>query len=185
MARLALRVATGALLAALATACLGGQTGQPTRGGCEEGQLSATAAWSDTTVQAAAQAFTEPYSGALQWWVEPRTDPSQTPVDLADDAQLTLVYAGASARRDCNGRIHVPVSVTLTTSDSGLTESGPATLEISSSAQGLEASFHYESKRIRLDATLPDPAGKAAPVVTFDALDSDLPGASASFTEGP
>lgn len=185
MARSAVQVAVAVLLAALATACLGGQTGQPSSLDCSPTRVSATAAWSGTTVQAAAQAFARTYTSALHWRVEARSEPTHTRVDLPDNAELRIAYAGAPAQRDCFDRLEVPVTVTLATSDSGLAESGEATLEISRESQGLEARLHFETKRIRLDATLPEPATGEAPLVTFDALDPDLPGASASFSEGP
>lgn len=185
MARLVFHKAVGVLCAALAVGCLGGQTGQPSRADCSGMELSPTATWSDTTVESAAQAFETPYTGSLHWQVEPRTSPNHTPVDFPDTALLAIVYTGASARRDCNDQLKVPVSVTLSSSQSGIAESGDTTLTLWRSSQGLVAQLHYESKRLRLDATLPDPTSGEAPVVTLDALTSDLPGASASFTEGP
>jgi len=188
MSRLAIRGAVGVLWAALAAGCLGGQTGQPTsdRGYCEPTQLAPSANWSGTTVEAAAKAFEVPYTGSVQWQVEARTAATHTPVDFPDSALLAIVYTGASAStNDCFAQLTVPVSVTLSTSQSGIEESGDATLSIRRSSQGLAASLQYESKRIRLDATLPDPDSGGAPSVTFDALDPSLPGASASFTEGP
>lgn len=185
MARLAFHKAVRLLCAVLAAGCLGGQTGQPSSGRCAPADLDATSAWSGTTVEAAAQVFEQPYTGSLQWQVEPRTSPNHTPVDFADTAVLAIVYSGGSASRDCTDQLELPVSVTLSSSQSGIAESGDATLTLWRSSQGLTALLHYESERVRLDATLPDPSNGDAPAVTLDALSSDLPGASASFTEGP
>jgi hypothetical protein len=188
MVRLALRGAVGVLFAALATACLGGQTGQPTSGGpsCAPSDVSPTASWSGTTVEAAAQALEGPYTGSLRWQVEPRSTTTHTPVDLADNALLALVYTGATAsKNDCGDQLIVPVFVTLSTSSSGLAETGEATLTIVHLAQGLVGNLHYESNRVRLDATLPDAGAAAALRVSLDALDPALPGASASVNEGP
>lgn len=109
----------------------------------------------------------------------------QTPVDLEDSVQLELAYGGASAQRDCSDRLQVPVSLTLTTSASGLAERGDATLTIWRSSQGLEGRLHYESERIGLDAELAEVASESAPLLSFDALAPNLPGASASSNQEP
>jgi hypothetical protein len=119
------------------------------------------------------------------WQAEPRGSTLHTPVDLRDSVQLTLAYGGAKARRDCADQLQVPVLVTLTTSASGIAETGDATLTIDRSAQGLIGTLHYEGTRLRLDASLTEVAPAQAPVGSFDALDPKLPGASASFTEEP
>lgn len=185
MVRLAFRGAVGVLWAALATACLGGQTGQPDSLECGATQLSPTASWSRTTVQGAAQSFDGTYNSGLRWQVEARSATTNPPVDLQDSAQLTISYRGAPARRDCADQLEVPVSVTLTSSDSGLAESGQTTLTISRSSQGLVGELHFESPRIKLDATLPELGTGNPPLASFDALDPSLPGASASFTQEP
>lgn len=136
-------------------------------------------------MQAAAQAFEMPYTSNLQWQVEARISPTHTPVDFQDSAELAIVYTGATASTDCAGELEVPVTVTLSTNQSGIAESGDATLNLWRSAQGLEGRLSYQGKRVNLGADLPDPATGGAPLVSFDALDPTLPGASASFTEGP
>lgn len=136
-------------------------------------------------MQAAAQAFEGTYTAGLQWRVEPRTELAHTPVELQDSVQLTIAYGGGKASLDCSDLLKVPVLVTLTTTDSGLAESGQATLEIWRSSQGLEASLRYESARVRLAAEFPLRATGGAPLVNIDALDPALPGASATFTEEP
>ncbi len=134
-------------------------------------------------MEAAAQTFEVPYTVNLQWHVEPHTSPDHTPVDFPDSALLAIVYTGATASRDCLDQLEVPVSVTLSTSESGIAESGNATLLLSRSSRGLQGKLSYQGKRVRLTAELPDPASSALPLASLDALDSDLPGASASFTE--
>jgi hypothetical protein len=185
MSRLAFWAVVGSYWAAVATGCLGGQTGQPGSLDCGATQLSPTATWGDTTVQAAAQVFERSYTAGLVWQAEPRGSTLHTPVDLQDSVQLTLAYGGAKARRDCADQLQVPVLVTLITSASGIAETGAATLTIDQSAQGLIGTLHYEGTRIRLDANLTEGAPAQAPVGSFDALDPNLPGASASFTEEP
>jgi hypothetical protein len=187
MVRLAFRRAVVVLAAALATACLGGQTGQPTSGSgsCDPTSLAPTAAWGGTTVLAAAQAFEGTYRAGLQWRVEARSSTTQTPVDLVDSVQLTINYEDAKVGRSCVDHLNAPVSVALTTSDSGLAESGPGMLTIALGQQGLVGSLHFESARVRLDAMLDEAALETAPRGNFDALDQALPGASASFIEQP
>jgi hypothetical protein len=136
-------------------------------------------------VQAAAQVFERSYTAGLLWQAEPRGSSLQTPVDLQDSVQLALAYRGANARLDCADQLRVPVSVTLTTSASGIAEAGDGTLTIDRSSQGLIGTLHYEGARVRLDASLTEVAPAQAPVGSFDALDPNLPGASASFTEEP
>ena len=185
MLRLTSRGALGVLLAALVTACLGGQTGQPSSFDCEVTQLAPSAVWDTTTVQAAGQAFEGTYSARLLWQVEPRYAATHTPVELADSVQLTVEYGSAPGSRGCGDQLRVPVSVTLTTSASSLTETATGTLSIQRSLEGLVGNLHAESALLKLDATLQEAATGAAPSGSFDTLDPNLPGASASFSEGP
>ena len=187
MSRLAFRGAVGLLIAALASACLGGQTGQPSsdRAFCEPAQLFPTEVWGSTTVEAAARAFEGTYASGLQWQVESRVATSHSSIAFEDGAQLSVSYDGEQAQHDCDDQLIVPVTVTLTTSNSGLVDSGVGKLTIVRSSQALLGSLHYESKLVRLDATLDEAAAATAPRGAFDALDSSLPGLSATFTEVP
>lgn len=183
MVRLAFRGAVGLLAAALATACLGGQTGQPTSLDCGATSLAPTAAWGGTTVQAAAEGFEGTHGAGLEWRVEARSSMVQTPVELVDNVQLTITYDNAKADRSCSNQVSVPVSVTVTTSDSGLAEGGPGTLILEPEAQGFSGSLHFENARVRLDALLEETALALPAQGSFDALDPVLPGASAVFVE--
>jgi hypothetical protein len=189
MVRLTFRGAVGVLLATLVSACLGGQTGQPSSLDCG-GTLSASDAWNGTTVQLAAQSFEGTYNAGLQWQVEPRSATSHTPVDFQDSVQLVIAYQGARGSRDCSDQLSVPVSLTLTTSESGIIETSAATLIIERGEQGLAASLHASSVAIvpgvtSIDAALQVAANGAAPQGSFDTSDPNLPGASANFTTGP
>ena len=185
MLRLTFRGALGVLLAALMSGCLGGQTGQPSSLDCDTTPLAPSAVWDTTTVQAAAQAFVGTYSSGLRWQVEPRYANAHTPVEAADSAQLTIAYGGAPGNRSCGDQLSVPVSVTLTSSASGLNETAEGTLLIQHGLQGLVGNLHAESALLKLDATLQEAATGAAPSGSFDTLDPNLPGASASFGEAP
>jgi hypothetical protein len=177
MERLKLRVAIGLLSAALATACLGGQTGQPSSATCGGEQLSSSAVWRDTTVGAAAAVFAATYEAPVLW---------QPPVaDSQDRLQLTIVYDGGSVRRGCDDRLTVPVTVTLTTSESGIAESGAATLEIAGRSGALVAELSYVGERVALDARLNEVTAGVTVAGDFESLDAELPGASAGFAVEP
>ncbi len=186
MVRMAFRCAMGVLLAALATGCLGGQTGQPTSNRCSGTDLSPDDPWEITTVRAAAEAFNGTYDADLRWQNESRSATTHTLVDLADSLQLAITYDGEGAIEACGGAtLSVPVTVTLGTSASGIAESGDATLTILASAGALTGQLHYASARIMLDATLGEVAAGGTIAGDCDALDPTLPGASASFGGGP
>jgi hypothetical protein len=177
MERLKFRAAMGLLSAALATACSGGQTGQPQSIVCDTRELSSSSPWSDTTVAAAAAAFVATYDAPLAW--------QPVVVDFPDRLKLTIFYEGASARRSCEGRLTVPVTVGLSSSDSGIEESGAATLEITASSGGLVADLRYAGQRVALEARLTELAEGARLTGDLEALDEDLPGTSAGFDLEP
>lgn len=181
MVRLAFRGAVGVLATVLATGCLGGQTGHSTTtGSCESKAVEPGAAWGGTTVLGAAQAFEGTYAANLQWQVEPRSATTHTPVELSDSVQLTINYDGATGSQSCAGQLSVPVSVVLTTSESGLAESGSGTLSVAAAPDGgLMGTLHFETSRVRFDATL-DATMKTIRG-SLDGLDPALPGASATF----
>jgi hypothetical protein len=180
MVRLAFRGAVGVLAAALATGCLGGQTGHSTTASCDSKAVEPGAAWGGTTVLGAAQAFEGTYAASLGWKVEARSATTHTPVELSDSVQLTINYDGATGSKSCAGQLSVPVSVTLTTSESGLAESDSGTLSVAAAPDGgLIGTLHFETSRVRFDATLD--AGTSTMRGSLDALDPALPGASATF----
>lgn len=185
MSRLAFRGVVGVLAAALASACLGGQTGQPTSAECESEELSPASAWSNTTVDAAARSFEGTYASGLQWQTESRTAMTHSPIEFEDGAQLIVAYGGDQAREDCYQQLSVPVTVTLTTTRSDILDSGVGQLTIIGSAQALRGTLHYQSALVRLDATLDEVAAATPPSGGFDALDSSLPGLSAAFIKAP
>jgi hypothetical protein len=168
------------LVAALAAGCLGGQTGHATRGSCDSKALESGAAWGGTTVLGAAQAYEGTYAATLGWKVESRSATTHTPVELPDSVQLIINYDGATGSESCAGELSVPVAVTLTTSESGLAESGSGTLSVAAAPDGgLIGTLHFETSRVRFDATLD--AETSTMRGSLDALDPDLPGASATF----
>lgn len=185
MVRLAFRAVVGVLAAALATGCLGGQTGQPDSLDCGASELAPTAVWSSTTVSAAAAAFEGTYAAALAWQMEPRGADTHTPVSFQDSVQLSISYGQLEANEDCNGSLVLPVSVTLTTSQSGITDSGVGTLTLVPTSQAVVGTLSYQSPQLRLNVALDEAALGQAPRGGFDAFDPTLPGASATFSEAP
>jgi hypothetical protein len=172
------------MTAALLAGCLGGQTGQPTAGSCGT-PLSSSSEWSGTTVGAAVAAFAGTYEAPLQWHAEPRGASTLTPVDLQDSLQLSIVYDAASASSDCANRLRVPVTLTLSTSQSGIVESGGATLELTRPVAAMTGSLSYDGERVALGATLAEVAAGVSLAGDLDSLAEGLPGASASFAVEP
>src|SRR6185295_2469825 len=111
MAQLAFRGAILALASALTTACLGGQTGQPTSGAaCDARALAPNDVWQDTTVAVAAQAFVGSYVLGLGWQQQTLAAPSNVQLPLEDELTLSIAYSGASASTNCdNAPLEVPV----------------------------------------------------------------------------
>lgn len=176
MARLVFRGGVGVLLAALGSGCLGGQTGQPSSGTCDRDSVPASATWGGTTVGAAAKAFDGPYEAPLLW---------QTGMSSAEQLRLTIAHDAGSILRNCVNQLHVPVTVNVTTSESGISESGDATLELSISSDTVTGTLKYESERLVLTATLTQVSSGVALKGDLDALDPKLPGTSASFAVEP
>jgi hypothetical protein len=188
MVRKAFRSALGAVTTALLAGCLGGQTGQPTAtmGSCDSPtQLSSSAVWGGSTVGAAVAAVAGMHEAPLSWYAEPRGASTHTPVDLEDTLQLSVVYDGANVSRDCTDRLHVPVTVMLSTSQSGIVESGGATLELTRAVAAIAGSLSYDGERVALDATLAERPAGVSLAGDLDALAEGLPGASASFAVEP
>lgn len=184
-----LRGAALALCAAL-TACdlLGGQTGEPTAAHCGPDQVTATSAWASTTVVAAVQRFVGQYSTPLQWQTKALGESDNAVVAFPDDLVLKVEYAAASASPaiTCQDSLRVHVTVALTTSASGIAESGDGILEIVSGASGaLTAQLIYASAALSLDAGLVPVESAQPPSGGFDALDVRLPGKSARFIGEP
>lgn len=186
MVRQALCGAAGVLLmAALLGGCLGGQTGQPSSLECGPAELSAAAAWSGTTVGAASATFARTYEAPLLWQEEPRGMATHTAVALEDSLRLSIAYDGGSAERNCSDQLTVPVTVTLSTSDSGISETGDARLVLSGPGGSLTANLTYDSKRVTLYASLVEAGAAVSFKGGVDSLAIGLPGASASFALEP
>jgi hypothetical protein len=181
MARLrALRV-TAVLSAALATGCLGGQTGQPS-GICGPTILAEDDAWrGDVTVGASARDYEGTYGAQLSWQEEARGSSEPTLLDLDDRLELSIAYIGENASSDCIGDLRVPVTVGLVSSSSDIDESGEGELVLPSATRGLRATLTYASQRVRLTAELAPAAEEAPPSGELDGLSRDLPGGFASF----
>jgi hypothetical protein len=186
MARLKVRGVAWVLTVALATACLGGQTGEPASGrSCRSRQLSPDDSWEGSRVATAAGSFAGTYETSLSWQAEAAAG-ALTPVDFNDELQLTLAYEDDSAIvQACGEELVVPLALTLMTSGSGLAESGTAQLVLRSSGSGLSGALRFEGERVALEATLVEGSAGVVLSGTLDAFDTELPGSSATFGEEP
>lgn len=181
MARQAVHGLLGVLAAALLSACLGGQTGEPGSAECGH-QQAAAAPWRGTTAGAAAALFAQAYEAPLVWQAD---GGAAAPLPLQDRLQLTIAYDGGGARADCNDDLTVPVTVTLATSQSAIAESGSALLRLSGSKGALVGSLKYRGEQVALQASLSQTAPTISLAGTVDALADGLPGVSASFASEP
>jgi hypothetical protein len=170
------------LAVALATGCLGGQTGQPRSDSCRPSMLAESEKWSGSvTVGATARAYEGTYEAQLSWQEEPRDSSEQTLLDLDDRLELAVSYSSAKASRSCDGQLSVPVTVSLRSSSSDIDESGEGELIVPSAAGGLPATLTYTSQNVRLNAELSPVAEGTPPSGELDGLSPSLPGGFATF----
>lgn len=172
MARFGIRLAAWALGSLLLTACLGGQTGQP-------GSLDCAGVGSDSD---AAKAFVGNYAAGLSWQEEPLDTASPTVVTLDDTVQLTIGSDSAPVVAEC-GDLRIPVTVVLTTTTSGISESGDAEIVLSGPTKPLRGRLVFQGTRVHLNVTLLEHSAGMTPEGALEALDSDLPGAAATLVE--
>lgn len=175
MARFGIRLAAWALGSLLLTACLGGQTGQP-------GSADCASIWSDSDARNAAKAFVADYAAGLSWQEEPLGTASPTLVALDDTVQLTIGSDSAPVVAECGG-LRIPVTVVLTTTTSGISESGDAEIVLSGPTKPLSGRLVFRGTRVHLDITLLEHSSAMTPEGSLDALDSELPGAAATLVE--
>jgi len=185
MVRQAFGSAVGVLTAALLAGCLGGQTGHPTASNCVATQVPPQTSWRGATVGAVTAAFATTYQAPLSWQQEPRSAATHTSVAFQDSLQLTITYGGASAKRDCNDQLTVPVTVTLSASQSGIAEDGDGVLILSGAQGAFTGYLTYDGKQVALEASLAQVAGGVSLTGDLDSLAAGLPGASASFSVEP
>lgn len=176
MARFGLRTVAWAFGSLLLSSCLGGQTGQPDVATCVD-------VWSASKARAAAKAFVGTYEAQLQWQEEPLGSTETTPVALDDNAELTIASDGEPVTGHCSAPLRVPVTVTLSTTTSGVTESGEAELVLGGATEPLQGRLVFSGGRVQLEVTLFEHSAGKTPQGGLDALDSDLPGAAATLVE--
>jgi hypothetical protein len=175
------RALVWSLLAVVPTSCLGGQTGQPQAAACEAKQVSAGEKWGDLTVAERARAFEGHYSATLQWFAEPPTDSSQTPVAAHDSISIDVSYDGTDARTDCSmSMLQIPVHVEVSTSESNFHESGVVDLRLESAAS-LSGQLELHGMHAAIDADLVGVASGASPSGTVVPIEGDAPGGWAQF----
>jgi hypothetical protein len=154
------------LVAALAASCAdGGQTGQPTAGSCSEPTEVPPDYLYDhgTTPQSLAHAFEGTYRAPLVWLEhQPVISGLGAVEDYEDSITITIAHDGQPASRGCDG-LQLSVTATIETLQSGISESGPATLRVISAKQPLLAWFSYGGSTFSIAAELTGPAASDAP----------------------
>ena len=163
--RLALCVASASVVAGC---FLGGQTGQPGEeaptSGCDTSGVSP---------DALARAFEGQHSAALSWL---RASPDAGPPVTDDEITIDVVDAGL-AGTTCP--LSVPVTVTITTRDTGIHETGTGTLFSSGVLDFVRLEF--SGQRVNVTVFLQRSNGMIELSGSLRSLDSSLPGPSATF----
>lgn len=177
------RSAVGVLACVLAASCLGGQTGQPDTAACGSRTIGADHTWRGVEVQALGRALAGTHEAELLW----QADPSDVTTAVLDDhISITVSYEGEPGRDDCaGGPLTIPVTVSLSSEASGISESGSGVLTFTSATRPFRAQLDYSSDRLGLSATLVEVAEQVAPRGELEAKEPrDLPTDSARIGGG-
>lgn len=174
----------GVLLAAVATSCLGGQTGQPTSANCHK-QLLSGATWQGFTSEQLGRAFEGEHVAPLFWLQEPAGSATTQLVGLDDSLTLRLRYEGASGVLDCNSRLEVPMALELSTSNSALSDGGSAVLVLTDAQRPLRAFISFGGSVVAVSGMMSESAAGEPPEGTLQPRTGDAPGAWASFPAAP
>jgi hypothetical protein len=124
-----------------------------------------------------ARAFEGRYTAALRWLGSP--DAGSPP---ASDDEITIVvtYEGADGRTSCGFDLGVEVAVDIATRDTGVHETGKATLSAPAGSTDL-ATLVFSGVRVNALVTLRRSAGAVQISGTLESLATDLPGERAEF----
>ena len=157
-----------ALCIALTVSCGGGQTGQPGDGSCRVTTVSSDSSFESSTVAERARSFSGVQRAKLRWQRSVPGVDTPAPVDLVDGVTLNVVYEGASATLACDS-LTVPVTLTVTSTASGIAETGPALLRFALGGSPHSATIEYSSVTLSLTAQLSEtndgvsPSGRLEP----------------------
>jgi hypothetical protein len=176
------RLSSWVLSAALTTACLGGQTGQPTSLDCERSEQPADATWRELTAEQLGRAFEGSHVAPLYWVREVLGAPTATPIELDDTLSLGVRYDGEpGVLSSCDTLFEVPVTIELSTSASGLVDQGRGVLVFGDTQRPLRAVLSFGGAAVALNGTLTEVETGQAPDGTLQPHTGAAPGAWASF----
>ncbi len=165
------------LSAALVSACVGGQTGQPDSDDCRK-SLSAHQSWRGQSVRGLAEALAGTHTGHLQWEGVADAVPP-------DNISIRVAYAGEGAITDCGELLEVPVALEISTEQSGVAEQGKGTLVFRSTEAPLVASLSYSGSDVEgLSAALTEARLGVAPEGNMHVRGADYPASTATFGGG-
>jgi hypothetical protein len=127
------RLAQCALSAYVLSACLGGQTGQPTGLTCQVTPPESVAPDQDydgITPRALAQSFVGKHSAPLLWRTGELATSESQPVGNPDEITFVVSYSdvAGTGSKYCNQQLSVVVAVEITTRDTGLHQTGTLAL---------------------------------------------------------
>ncbi|HVJ15635.1 MAG TPA: hypothetical protein VM686_09340 [Polyangiaceae bacterium] len=170
-----------ALLLALTPSCLGGQTGQPDSAtGCEPRALPVGSSWQGRTAAELAAAFEGTHRASLDWREEALSSQQQTPVAFEDAIAISIRASGAAGTLvSCDRALDIAVQVEVTTSESGLRESGIGTLSFTKVEPVLTAELSFDGATLVLFATMTQTDAALAPQGWFVPQVAGAPGGSA------
>lgn len=157
-------------------ACEGGQTGQPSANSCSGRIVPAGERVNGITPAELARAFEGRYTAALRWLGLP--DAGSPPAN--DEITIVVTYEGADGTTSCGFDLGVEVSVDITTRDTGVHETGRATLSAPAASTDL-ATLAFSGVRVNAVVTLRRAGGAVQISGTLESLATDLPGKRAEF----
>jgi len=178
MARWSCRNAVYVAGALAVVGCLGGQTGDP--GGsavCVQNKVGAEQRVPGVSPADLARAFEGSHAAALRWSTK---KPGDAGVRIPDDAiTITVAYADGDGLTGCDD-LSVSVTVDITTRDSGIHETGAATLEAREGSTD-NATLHFAGEQVVVSATLQRSQGAVELSGSLQAKGTGLPGDTAQF----
>lgn len=171
-----------ALFVALTPSCLGGQTGQPSSGSCDLRPLPVAETWRGRTAQELAAAFEGTHHATLDWMEEdtPAADTTAVPFDDAISISISATTV-AGVVDSCVGTLDIPVQLEISTTESGLGESGIAVLTFSELAPVLSAHLSFDGTKLSVEAQLTQTDAALAPHGWLVPRVAGTPGGSASL----
>jgi hypothetical protein len=158
-------VVVGTFSAAFMPSCSeGGQTGQPSASNCGQMEVPADSPYHHgTTPRILGQGFEGQYRSGLVWLGEHPLFSSLSVIDDYEDSiAISIIYDGEQAHRGC--RLTIPVTVSIETTASGISETGPGTLSIISAKLPYRAWLDYSGSTFALSAELKGHAANVTPV---------------------